>query len=259
MSVLPALETSLRTAVAVTALPALIFLYSLAAIVLALAGVGPRRVHRLYLSICRVCLRVGGTRLLVREAERIDPGRPYVVVSNHESGWDPVCLLAALPQLVLRFIAKRQFIDIPVLGQALRLTGNLRVVRTDTQGDVERIHAGMDRRDPAVSILFFAEGRRSRDGALHHFKMGAFVTALAYGLPILPVAIAGTRPIWTRGIVRLRRGTAAIEVGAPIPVEGLTPGDRKLLDERTFAAVAGLRARARQRLRGLGIDPGGID
>ncbi len=258
MSVLPALETPLRTAVAVTVLPTLIFLYSLAAIALSLAGVGPKRVHRLYLSICRVCLRVGGTRLLVREAERIEP-RPYVVVANHESGWDPVCLLAALPQLVLRFIAKRQFMDIPVLGQALRLTGNVRVVRTDTRGDVERIHAGMDRRDPAVSILFFAEGRRSRDGALHPFKMGAFVTALAHGLPILPVAIAGTRPIWTRGILRLRRGTAAIEVGAPIPVEGLTSGDRKLLDQRTFAAVAGLRARARQRLRGLGVDPGGID
>jgi len=206
-----------------------------------------------------VCLRVGGTRLLVHGVERTEPGRAHVVVANHESGWDPVCLLAGLPQLVLRFIAKRQFMDIPVLGQALRLTGNVRVVRTETKGDMERIHTGMDRRDPAVSILFFAEGRRSRDGALHPFKMGAFVTALGYGLPILPVAITGTRPIWARGVVRLRRGTVAIEVGEPIPIEGLAPGDRKLLRERGFAAVARLRARARQRLRDLGIDPGGID
>jgi 1-acyl-sn-glycerol-3-phosphate acyltransferase len=91
----------------------------------------------------------------------------------------------------MRFVAKQQFMRIPILGHALRFTGNIRVVCTETKGDVERIHAGMDRRDPEVSILFFAEGTRSRD--------------------------------------------------------------------RTFDAVAALRARARQRLRAIGNDPGGID
>jgi 1-acyl-sn-glycerol-3-phosphate acyltransferase len=253
------IDTALRTAVALSVLPIAIFFYSLAGIGLALAGAPPARIHRLYVSICRLCLLVGGTELGVRGGERIEPGQAYIVVPNHESGWDPLCLLVGLPRLVMRFIAKRQFMDIPILGQALRLTGNVRVLRTETTSDAVRIRTAMDRRHPEVSILFFAEGRRSRDGAFHPFKMDAFVTALGYGLPILPIGIAGTRPIWRRGILRLRKGTVAVEVGEPIPVEGLTLEDRRVLRDRTFTTVRALRTRARQRLRDVGVDPGGID
>jgi 1-acyl-sn-glycerol-3-phosphate acyltransferase len=252
-------DTILRTLLAVTLLPLVILLHSLVGIALALAGAPASCVHPVYVSACRLCLLVGGTELRVRGAERIEPGRAYVVVPNHESGWDPLCLVVALPRLVLRFVAKQQFMRLPIVGQALRLTGNVRVLRTETRGDVERIHEAMARRDPRVSILFFAEGTRSRDGGLHRFKMGAFATALAYGLPILPIGLAGTRHVWERSVLRIRRGTVAIEVGEPVPVEGLGPDDRKLLRDRTFAAVAALRARARQRLREAGIDPGGID
>jgi 1-acyl-sn-glycerol-3-phosphate acyltransferase len=251
--------TFARTAVALVVLPIAIFCHSLAAIGLALVGAPAARIHRVYLSVARICLLLGGTELRVRGVEKIERGQAYVVVSNHDSGWDPVCLLAGLPDLVLRFIAKRQFMDIPVLGQALRLTGNVRVVRTETTSDAARIHRAMDRRDPEVSILFFAEGRRSRDGAFHPFKMGAFVTALGYGLPIVPIGIAGTRSIWERSVVRLRKGSVAIQVGEPIPVEGLTVEDRQVLRDRSFDAVRTLRTRARQRLREAGGDPGGTD
>jgi 1-acyl-sn-glycerol-3-phosphate acyltransferase len=253
------IDTLVRTALALTVLPVAILLHSLVGIALALAGVPAPSLHPLYVSACRVCLLVGGTKLRLRGAATIEPGRAYVVVPNHESGWDPLCLVVALPKLVMRFVAKQQFMRLPVVGQALRLTGNVKVLRTETQGDVARIHAAMQRRDPRVSILFFAEGTRSRDGALHPFKMGAFATALAYGLPILPIGIAGTRHVWQRSVVRIRKGTVAIEVGEPIPVEGLGPDDRKLLRDRTFAAVAALRSRARQRLRDEGVDPGGLD
>jgi 1-acyl-sn-glycerol-3-phosphate acyltransferase len=256
---LESLGTFLRTAVAVAALPIAIFVYSLAAIGLALAGARPARIHAVYVSICQFCLLVGGTRLLVRGVDRIGPGQPYVVVVNHEGNWDPLCLIAGLPGLVLRFVAKRQFMDIPVLGQALRLTGNVRVVRSETRGDTARIRTVMAERDPEVSILFFAEGRRSRDGALHPFKLGAFATALGYGLPILPIAVAGTRPIWLRGTLRIRQGTVAIEIGEPISTRGLGYEDRHALRDRAFETVQTLRTRARERLRELGVDPGGID
>lgn len=259
MKILGASDTAVRTVVAIAVLPIAILLASLAAIGLALAGARPGRVHLLYVWVARLCLLVGGTKLVVHGREWIEPGRAYVVVPNHESGWDPLCLLVGLPGLVLRFVAKRQFMDIPILGQALSLTGNVRVVRTETRSDAARIRAAMERRHRQVSVLFFAEGRRSRDGALHPFKMGAFVTALAYGLPILPIGIAGTRFIWQRSVVRLRRGTVVVEVGAPIPIEGLGLEDRRVLCDRTIAAVRTLRTRARERLREAGVDPGGID
>ena len=57
----------------------------------------------------------------------------------------------------------------------------------------------MSERNPDVSILFFAEGNRSRDGSYRAFKMGAFATALDFKLPILPIAVAGTFDIWRPG------------------------------------------------------------
>ena len=115
------------------------------------------------------------------------------------------------------------------------------------------------RRRPDVSVLFFAEGTRSRDGALHPFKMGAFATALAARLPILPVAIAGTYAIWPKGILRLRRGPVVLAIGEPISVEGLAFDDRAALRDQVHHIVSKLRAQARRAVRAGGHDPGGLD
>ena len=50
-----------------------------------------------------------------------------------------------------------------------------------------------------------------------------------------------------------------VEVGEPIPVEGLALEQSRALRDRTAASVGRLRARARERLREAGVDPGGID
>jgi 1-acyl-sn-glycerol-3-phosphate acyltransferase len=253
------IDTPLRTVVCILILPAALGLASLLGIVLALLGAPARRVHIAYVGFARLCILIGATRLEVHGANQIEPNQAYLVVSNHESNWDLPVVVAALPELILRFIAKKQVMRIPIFGQALRITGNVRVVRTETTGDIQRIRKGMSERADEVSILFFAEGTRSRDGALLPFKKGASATAIGFGLPILPVAIAGTRPIWPKGKLRVRRSVAVVEVGAPISVEGLTLEDRTALRDRARAAVAELRKNARSRLRAQGLDPEGID
>jgi len=214
----------------------------------ALFGASTPTLHRFYLSFCRLCLRVVGTKLSVGGADRVRPGEAYVVVANHASNWDPICIIVALPALPLRFIAKQAIMRIPILGHTLRLTGNVTVLRTETSTDVERIRGGMEQRDPRVSLLFFAEGTRSRDGALHPFKMGAFASAIGAGLPILPVAIAGSAAVWPPGSVPLYAGPVVVEVGEPIATEGLGPDDRRALRDQCFAAVSALHVRARARL-----------
>ena len=230
-----------------------------AAIVLALLGAGARAVHPLYVFFSRVALRVAATPVELRGGERLQPGAAYVVICNHESAWDPVCLVAVLPQLTIRFVVKEGIMRIPVFGAALRATGNVTVLRTDSRGDVARVERGMGKRDPAVSMLFFAEGTRSRDGALHPFKKGAFAAAIHHQLPLLPIAIAGTYRIWPKGSFALRPGPVSIAIGEPIPVAGASETDRDALRERGVAAVRELRAKARARLRSRGVEPGGGD
>ena len=259
MRIPEAVDTPLRTVVCVLVLPPALIFSSVLAMVLALLGAPPRRVHIAYTGFARLCLRIGATRMEVNGLDRLKPGQAYLVVSNHESNWDLPSLAAGLSQLILRYVVKKQIMRIPIFGQALRLTGNVRVVRTQTAQDIERIRKGMIRRAEEVSVMFFAEGTRSRDGALHPFKKGAFATAIGFGLPVLPVAIAGTRPIWPKERLRVRRGTVAIEVGEPISIDGLTLDDRNALRDRTFAVVAELRTSARRRLRSWGYDPGGVE
>jgi 1-acyl-sn-glycerol-3-phosphate acyltransferase len=242
------IQTLLRSLFGVPLLCVALVGYSAVALVLALAGAGVQRVQPLYLSLSRLFLRIGSTRLEVRGAENIDSGRAYVLVCNHESGWDPFCIIAGLPQLLIRFVAKQELTRIPVFGAALLRTGNLKVVRSDTSGDARRLREGMEGRDPSVSILFFAEGTRSRDGSFGPFKTGAFVTAIGYGLPVLPIALAGTFAVWPKRTARLRSAPVVLEVGTPIETTGLVLADRNRLRDQSREAVAALRERAKARL-----------
>jgi 1-acyl-sn-glycerol-3-phosphate acyltransferase len=253
------LDVTFRTTVGVLALPLLLILVSLYVLVLALLRVPRSHIDRGYWWFAETSCRIGGTKLEVHGLENIRPGEAYVVVPNHESNWDPVALVAALNKLPARFIAKKQIIRIPIFGWALLRSGNVRVERTNTQGDVERIRKEMAERPLDVSILFYAEGTRSRDGALHAFKKGAFVTAIAYGLPILPVGHGGTYRIWQPLRFGIRSGPVVVNVGRPISVDGLTYDDRDKLRDQTFETVHELRSSARRRIRELGSDPGGID
>jgi 1-acyl-sn-glycerol-3-phosphate acyltransferase len=226
---------------------------------LALLGAPPAWIDHAYTGFARFALWVAGTRVEVHGLEHLRPGEAHVVVPNHESDWDPVVLMAALKQLRLRAVIKEQATRIPLFGPALLRTGNVRVERTDTAADVQRLREAMAARRRDVSMLFYAEGTRSRDGAFHEFRKGAFVTAIAYQLPILPVGTAGTRRVWPPLTLRLQGGPVVVEIGPPIPVAGLTLDDRDRLRNETHEAVRKLRATARRRLRALGVEPGGID
>ncbi len=248
-----------RGLLALVLLPANLIFWSAAALGYALFRATPRAAHRCYRDFSRFCMFVGSTDVERHGLEHLKAGQAYVVVSNHESNWDPPTIIASLPDLVIRFVMKTQLAKVPIFGIALLRTGNIPVARTRTRGDVKRIQEGMSERDPDVSILFFAQGNRSRDGSFGPFKMGAFATALDFKLPILPVAVAGTYAVWRPETLWVRRGSVALEIGEPISVDGLGVEDRTALRDRTHAAVAELRTRARARLRSRGIDPGGID
>lgn len=253
------LDATFRTTIGLLVLPPALVLASCWVMLLVLVDAPRPWIDRAYTGFARFALWVAGTRVEVHGLEHVRPGQAYVVVPNHESDWDPVVLMAALNQLRLRAVIKKQAARIPIFGRALLRSGNVRVERTDTAADALRLRQAMAARRPDVSMLFYAEGTRSRDGAFHEFKKGAFVTAIAYQLPILPVGTAGTRRVWPPLTLRLRSGPVIVEIGPPMPVAELTLDDRDRLRDETHEVVRRLRTAARCRLRALGIEPGGID
>jgi 1-acyl-sn-glycerol-3-phosphate acyltransferase len=128
----------------------------------------------------RAILAAAGVQLEVRGLENV-PSRTCVVVSNHQSHFDALAILTALRRHV-RFVAKRELFRIPIFGLALRATGNIEVNRTGGDKDREQLRRAVAAVRERVTLLFFAEGTRSPDGALRPFKKGAMLLALEAGV-----------------------------------------------------------------------------
>jgi 1-acyl-sn-glycerol-3-phosphate acyltransferase len=170
----------------------------------------------------------------------------YVVVANHESVADPF-LLSWLP-FDMRWVAKEELFEPPLIGWAMRWGGDIPLRR----GKAESIRAMFDECERAlrggISIMMFPEGTRSKDGELLPFKDGAFALALRAGVPVLPIALAGTREMRPKHSRWFGKAHARARILAPIQTRDLREGDVALLRDQTRdairAALPDLRSRA---------------
>ncbi|MBF5044431.1 1-acyl-sn-glycerol-3-phosphate acyltransferase [Aggregicoccus sp. 17bor-14] len=170
-----------------------------------------------------------------------------VFVCNHQSHYDAFLILKHVPKHI-RYVAKRELARIPVFGHAVRATGNIVVDRTGSSKDRERLQDAVHAVRERVSVMFFPEGTRSEDGVLRPFKKGAAMLAIQSGVPVVPMAVSGTRLILPKGGRSVRWGQrAALVVGKPISPVGLQPSDRDAFTQRLQAAVSELYAQARER------------
>jgi 1-acyl-sn-glycerol-3-phosphate acyltransferase len=126
--------------------------------------------------------------------------------------------VAELP-LIVRFIAKKELRKIPVFGYAVALTNCIYVDRSDPAKAVKSLREGIRDLPPSISMLFFAEGTRSRDGKIGPFKKGGFRTAKVAGWPILPVVVHGSRKVLPPGELMVTPGMIEVEVLEPVPAE----------------------------------------
>jgi 1-acyl-sn-glycerol-3-phosphate acyltransferase len=90
-----------------------------------------------------------------------------------------------------------------------------------------------------VSVLLFPEGGRSPHG-LREFKDGAAYIAIKAGVPVVPIAIVGMRPLLPMGSIHIRRGNVLLRVGDPIPTAGLKPSGHTELTQSLYREVSHL-------------------
>jgi 1-acyl-sn-glycerol-3-phosphate acyltransferase len=184
----------------------------------------------------------------VRGLERLPKGT-CILVSNHQSNFDPVVVFACVPKHI-RFVAKAELFRIPFFGSWLKQLGNLRVERGGSDKDRKTLEDAVSAVREKVSVMFFPEGTRSADGELRKFKKGAAMLAIQAQVPLVPMALAGTREILPTGSPWIRGGRqAALIVGEPIPTAGMGEQDREALTQRSREAVAGLLEQAQRWLK----------
>jgi 1-acyl-sn-glycerol-3-phosphate acyltransferase len=180
----------------------------------------------------RWLIRAWGVRCAVQGLEQLPAqDEPCVLVASHGSYIDGAILTSVLP-VDFSFVAKAELARQFVAGNFLRSLGTQFVERFDAAKgyeDAKRIAAAAARsRHP---LMYFPEGRLTRISGVLPFRMGAFLVAAATGIPVVPIALRGTRSILRPGSWFFRRGAVTVTIGKPIvaiadpPANGGDPWD----------------------------------
>jgi 1-acyl-sn-glycerol-3-phosphate acyltransferase len=173
----------------------------------------------------RCLLWVSGVKVRVEGLENIAWDQSYVFVCNHLSYMDTPVILANLPDF--RFLAKHGLFKIPLLGTHLSTAGHIPVPRGDARAAVKTMTtAAQVIRERGISLLIFPEGGRSHDGRLASFQEGAAYIAIRAGVPLVPMALKGTREVLPFGSGQVRSGRVTLRIGEPIPTDQVPLRDR---------------------------------
>ncbi len=166
----------------------------------------------------RLLARLTGTPVAVHGLDNL-PAGTSIAVANHPSWIDGFVLASVMPQS-FHFVAAEVLRHQGLNGFVLRRLGHQFVERHERElgvADAGRLTALVR---GGQSLVIFPEGRLARAPGLRPFHMGAFVVAAETGVPVVPVAVLGTRTILRPEHRFPRRGAVDIVVGEPIQPSG---------------------------------------
>ncbi|MEZ0350957.1 lysophospholipid acyltransferase family protein [Mycobacterium sp. pR1184] len=141
-----------------------------------------------------------------------------VVVANHSSHADTAVLLAALPPAAgpVFGAAADYWFDVPVRRFiATSLAGILPVRRCGDGNYAALLAAAGPALKAGRTVVIYPEGTRSTDGTIGEFRSGAIRLARDCGVPIVPIAIAGTAEVLPKD-GRYSPAPMHVHVGAPL-------------------------------------------
>lgn len=149
--------------------------------------------------------------------ENVPKDRAALFCANHAHAMDPFLLALGLPRtLPIRFMAKKELMELPFVGWLIRSLGAYGVDRGHS--DTKALKTSIQSLRDGVSLLVFPEGTRVRRQGETRAKRGAVVIAAHTGAPVVPVYVGTPRKLFHmthivfgepfEGTSALRHGTA---------------------------------------------------
>ncbi len=163
----------------------------------------------------RLLLGLAGIRISVRGAGSLPTDGSFVVVANHASFIDPLVLALALPEPPV-FVGAGGLAKRPLVHRFVKRLGTRLLQPGDRAQRVEESREFARLVRSGQHVTFFPEGRRSPAPGLEPFRMGAFLTAANAGVPVVPIALRGTREVLPVGRRLVRRGAIGVSIGEPV-------------------------------------------
>jgi 1-acyl-sn-glycerol-3-phosphate acyltransferase len=151
-----------------------------------------------------------------------------VLVANHASHLDVLCLLSALPvaRLHRAFPAAAQdyfFVSVPRTVLAAVVVNALPFNRqTNARQSINLCRQLLD--NPGNILVIFPEGTRSLTGELGDFKPGVGLFLAGTGYPVIPCYLDGAHRAWPKGSIFPRPRPVRLVIGSPRTYTELTAG-----------------------------------
>jgi 1-acyl-sn-glycerol-3-phosphate acyltransferase len=181
--------------------------------------------------------RMNWTWVSVKGRKNIKKGQSYIIMSNHQSHFDILAIYGHWWKQ-FRWVMKQELRKVPGLGYGCAKIGHIFIDRSDREKAIASLKAARPLLEGGISVMFFPEGTRSRDGRMLPFKKGGFMMALDLDLPILPVTIRGSRHVLIGKKLKLLPGYIRIQIHEPIEVSpyGHEKRDELMKDVRAVIA-----------------------
>lgn len=201
---------------------------------------------RIIISALRTVMKAQDVQISIFGAENIPTTGGALFAINHTGYYD--FILGGIPAFVrgkrlVRFMAKKEIFDTPVVGTLMRWMKHVSVDRSAGAGSMEDARKRLD----AGSLVgIFPEATVSRSFEIKELKTGAVRIADSSDVPLLPLIIWGGQRIITKDIERdfgRSHIPVFISVGEPVDASGdpdeaterLYEAMKKLLDETRTA------------------------
>jgi len=201
------------------------------ALLVAIFVPGAERRQRLATRICRGVFVLAGVKVEVVGMSNL-PADNCIVVANHASYIDGVLLKGYLPAR-FSFVIKGEMRNIPIAHFLLRRAGAKFVERNQHSASARDARQIVKAALGGESLGFFPEGTFVKERGVGRFRPGAFVAAVRGKMPVVPVAISGTRYMLPSGRFLPRPNALRFEI-----LPAILPGDSDFTDSRALAEVA---------------------
>lgn len=185
----------------------------------------------------KVALLANGVKVRIEGMGRLNGKGPYIFMSNHQGSYDIFALLGHLPYQ-FKWLAKKELFSIPFFGWTMAAVGYISIDRGGTRDTVEAMNEAAQKIRDGMSVVIFPEGSRSPDGSIQPFKKGGFTLAIKSKVPIVPVAISGSRAIMPKDKLTATSGEIRILVAHPIETENSALKDRELLMKKVRETIS---------------------
>ncbi len=198
-------------------------------------------------------------RFDIAGTEHIPRRGPVLVAANHRSYFDAVAYALAIFEAGRRprGLAKKEVIDVPVIGPLFRAFGVIRVDRETNEGPSRAYAEAEEALRIGELLVITPQGTIPRGEAFFDPRLrgrtGVARLAAATGAPVVPLGVWGTEHVWPRSS-RLPDVTAVVSpptvrVRVGPPVVGLSgtdmPADTRMIMD-AIAALLPAEARLRR-------------